>query len=508
MVPETDRNITVLIVDDDENNLQLTAKAVHSAGYEVILARDGISALEITESIIPDAVLLDIMMPGMDGLEVCRKMKDNPALSDTPVIFLSAAGEEEKIEPGLDSGGADFVSKPVSNRVLLARLHSHIQRGMLQKTLGEKNQELHLKNQSLAENKAYLQAIIEGSPVPQYVIDKQHHILSWNRAMEKYSGISRSDILGTDRHWSAFYPHPRPCLADLLLDGAITDLDQYYGNNISRSLFHDGAYEGLEFFPGNNNTGRWLLFTASPVIDESGQIIGAVETVIDLSDQKRAEESLHQVVQKLQLLSGITRHDILNKITSLFGYLALIREQIPGSEPMEYIDRAKEIIGIIQDQITFTRDYQEIGINSPEWQNIESIMKRVTGSLDTRSVSVTCDLKDLELYADPLLERVFYNLVENSLRHGIDITSIRLSVKHQGDRVTLVYEDNGGGVPDAEKENIFLRKYFKHSGFGLFLSRDILQITGFSIRECGVFRTGVRFEITVPNGYFRYSPNS
>ncbi|HWQ66984.1 MAG TPA: response regulator, partial [Methanospirillum sp.] len=441
MMPDTRKEITVLIVDDDENNLQLSAKAVYSAGYQVIMAQDGMSALEITDSIIPDAILLDIMMPGIDGLEVCKRMKGNPALSDIPVIFLSAAGEEEKIEFGLAHGGVDFVAKPVSNRVLLARLRTHIERGILQRSLHEKNQELETRNALLAEREAYLQAVIEGSPVPQFVLNRNHQVLSWNRAMEDYSGIAKSDIIGTDHHWSVFYPYPRPCLSDLILDGTI-EPDTYYEGKIKRSPFLDGAYQVVDYVPGKKTKGAWIFFTASPVIDAQGQIIGAVETLIDLSDQKHAEESLKEVVQKLYLLSEITRHDILNKITALVGCVALIGEQIPESEPRDYVNRTKDVIEVIRTQIAFTRDYQEIGIHSPEWQNMSEIISRTSDSLDMGTVSIDHHLQGLELFADPLLERVFYNLFENSLRHGTDITTIRLSAKIQEDSLIVAYEDD------------------------------------------------------------------
>lgn len=351
----------------------------------------------------------------------------------------------------------------------------------------------------------FLGAAFEGSPVPQFVLDRNHIVVSWNRAMENFSGIKCSDIIGTDRHWSAFYPYPRTCLADLLIEGKSNSVSEYYRETIRRSPFCHEAYEGIDYFYGENKTGVWLLFTASPLFDESGQIIGAVETLFDLSEGKRVEESLIRVVSKLHLLSGITRHDILNDIMTLSGYVELTRDQIPKSESMEYINRIKKTIKAIEQTISFTRDYQEIGIHSPEWQSIGRTITKAMNSLDTRPVLIEDHLGELEIYADPLLERVFYNLFDNSLRYGIDLTSIRLFTEAQEEDLILVYEDDGGGIPDTEKENIFLRKYYTNSGYGLFLSCEILQITGFSIHERGIAGSGVRFEITIPEGYFRYS---
>lgn len=503
-IPVDTGNYTVLIVDDNENNLQLAAKTIHAAGYEVILAKDGFSAMEICDKIIPDAILMDIVMPVMDGLETCRRIKKNPICTDIPVIFLSAAGEEEKIEEGLDAGGTDFVMKPLHDRILLARLKSHIERGIYQRSLRDLNEELKIKNEKIIRNQTYLHAILEGTPVPQFVLDRNHMVVSWNRAMADFSGIRSEDIIGTNHHWTAFYPEFRPCLSDLLLDGKIENLTDYYQEKIRRSSFMDGAYEVLDLLVNRKNEPRWFFFTASPIPDETGEILGAVETILDLSDQKRAEESLKQAVMKLQLLGSITRHDILNKITALFGYLALIREQIPESETMEYIDRSRDIAEVIRKQILFTRDYQSVGIEAPIWQNLQETIVKISASLDRGTIGVCNFPENIDIYGDPLLEKVFYNLVDNALRHGENLTEIRFLTRFQGKNLILICQDDGCGVPTPEKENIFYRKYFKNSGLGLFLSKEILQITGFSIRETGKEGSGACFEIMIPEGYYQY----
>ena len=108
------------------------------------------------------------------------------------------------------------------------------------------------------------------------------------------------------------------------------------------------------------------------------------------------------------------------------------------------------------------------------------------------------------MWADPLLPRVFYNLIENSFRHGKNITTIQISNEIRDDCYVIVVEDDGGGIPPTEKENIFCRKFYKNTGFGLFLSRDILQITNFTIQEKGEYNRGARFEIRIPKGYYRH----
>lgn len=154
MNSESDSHISVLIVDDNVNNLQIAAKVISKAGYGVMLAPDGTSALELITNTTPDAILLDIMMPGMNGIEVCKKIKSIKNYADIPIIFLSAVGEEDRIEEGLAIGGLDYVTKPFSERILLARLRTHIERGQYLKKIAQYTRELEEKNQNLEEMKA------------------------------------------------------------------------------------------------------------------------------------------------------------------------------------------------------------------------------------------------------------------------------------------------------------------------------------------------------------------
>ena len=130
-------------------------------------------------------------------------------------------------------------------------------------------------------------------------------------------------------------------------------------------------------------------------------------------------------------------------------------------------------------------------------------MKEAGNSLDLQTISLMSVLEDSECYADPLLPRVFYTLLENSLRHGNNTAHNRISNEMDDDSYVLVLEDDEGGIPAQEKENIFCRKFYKNTGFSLFLSRDILQITNYSIQEKGKYGVGARFLIRIPKGSFR-----
>jgi signal transduction histidine kinase len=225
---------------------------------------------------------------------------------------------------------------------------------------------------------------------------------------------------------------------------------------------------------------------------------------IDITERKHAEIALRQVIKKLTILSSITRHDILNKLSVLRGFLTMVKRNVTDPKLLGYIASEESAAAAIEHQISFTRDYENIGVNAPRWMDVRATISLALSYLDPLPVPVTVDVDDLYIYADPLLEKVFYNLVENAIRHGGKITRIAFFCQESADGLIITCEDDGKGIPRAEKENIFIRKYFHHTGLGLFLSREILGITGIGIRECGEEGVGARFEISIPGTGFRF----
>ncbi|MEN6442882.1 MAG: PAS domain S-box protein [Methanoregula sp.] len=145
---------------------------------------------------------------------------------------------------------------------------------------------------SLHNAESRLDTLMNGSPAPQFVIDADHRVILWNRALEISTGIKGSDVMGSTHPWYALYGGERPTLADLLVDGKVEQLPAYYKGKITKSKIMDGSYEVVDFFPNIGKDGSWFYLTASPVRDEKGTLLGAVETFIDVTDRVRAEEAL------------------------------------------------------------------------------------------------------------------------------------------------------------------------------------------------------------------------
>ena len=222
-----------------------------------------------------------------------------------------------------------------------------------------------------------------------------------------------------------------------------------------------------------------------------------------LPSRRWLQDALVQSNRKLNLLSSITRHDVLNQITILLAYLDLLKKKNKDPDLEPFIAKQVEATQSIRSQIVFTKEYQDVGVKEPQWQNLGSTIANAREYGRVEFVSWDDNLNSIEIYADPLLEKVFSNLISNSLMHGETVSQIRFFTEETPSALLLIYEDNGVGIPEKDKKKIFHHGFGKNTGFGLFLSREILSITGLSITETGKEGKGVRFEISIPRNLYR-----
>jgi PAS domain S-box-containing protein len=165
-----------------------------------------------------------------------------------------------------------------------------------------------LSSQTLAK-------IVNGSAIPLFVIDKEHKVTHWNTALEALSGRKSAEVIGKDDHWRSFYSEKRPSMADLIVDGASAEeIEGYYRDKSKKSALIDGAYEAEDFFPALGSKGRWLHFTASPIRDDSGAVIGAIETLIDTTERKALENNLRYYLQQITRVQEEERRYIAREL--------------------------------------------------------------------------------------------------------------------------------------------------------------------------------------------------
>ncbi len=321
--------------------------------------------------------------------------------------------------------------------------------------------------------------------------DREGNITFFNDFAQRFFGFSAMEILGRN------------------VIGTIVPASDSDGRDLAAMIReireHPERHENNENENIKKNGERvWISWTNRAIYNEKGEFAELLSVGNDITGRKRAEEALSTANRKLNLLSNVTRHDVLNQLNVLAGYLGLVRERVSDVDTAALLSRAWDSAWTIRRLIAFTKDYQEIGVHSPRWHDIASTVSSAASPLELAGVDLGVDVGDLQIYADPLLEKVFYALLDNALRHGDRIDRIRISCQGESRELTLVVEDNGIGVPPDEKERIFSRGSGRNTGYGLFIAREILSITDLSIRETGTLGEGARFEIRVPEGAYRF----
>ena len=230
---------------------------------------------------------------------------------------------------------------------------------------------------------------------------------------------------------------------------------------------------------------------------------GRVWSFLDVTERKRAEKVLKEANKKLHLLNTVTRHDVLNQLTAISTLLQLARRREDPAGVDALLGRAEQSVDTIEHQIAFMSDYQDIDVHTPRWQCPRDLLKKVIPAIPLDAVQLSCDLDPFEIYADPLLEKVFLNLVDNAVRHGGGITRIAFSARKEENGLAILCSDDGKGIPAEEKERIFNLGYGKHTGFGLYLAREILSITGIMLDEIGEAGRGALFRLRIPWDSYR-----
>jgi PAS domain S-box-containing protein len=384
-------------------------------------------------------------------------------------------------------------SHHLTHEQIILEIYSKPVFGETQKLLGFRGMAIDVTQikktqKELAEHERFLQRLIETISNPIFYKDQNGRYTGCNTAFLEYIGLPREKVIGK----SVYDISPKE-LADIY---SAKDRELFTSPGIQN-------YEAKVRYA--DGTLRDVIFNKTTLTDSEGHLEGLVGVIIDITDRKKMEGAIRVANEKLNMLASITRHDILNKLTGLRVYLDLSRELSKDPELLSFIIKEEEAAEAIERQIEFTRFYQDIGVTEPGWVDVEKAVHQQASQLllgTTMTLGVT--FSGFELFADPLIEKVFYNLIENSLRHGGNVTQIGFLITESGKDMKLVYHDNGVGIPEEDKTKLFRKGFGKHTGLGLFLSREILAITGLTITENGEPGKGVRFEILIPADRYRF----
>ncbi|PWR73763.1 histidine kinase N-terminal 7TM domain-containing protein [Methanospirillum lacunae] len=247
-----------------------------------------------------------------------------------------------------------------------------------------------------------------------------------------------------------------------------------------------------------------VSIASSLVRDPEGDPAGIILILRDITARKSAERALEIANEKVTLLSRLTRHDLSNLVTSLLGYLTLIREDGRATIDNPHFIACIDLAEKISQHLQFSHEYHMVGSHDPVWIHLPHAIQAASHDLATGSVQISMNLPEVMIYADPLFRKVIYNLFENAIRHGNSITGILISsLQSKNGDLELFIEDDGDGIREDEKELIFYHGYGKNSGLGLTMVREILSVTGISITETGIFGQGARFKLIIPSDYWK-----
>ena len=305
---EQPERLNILLVEDNEYDRAAFHRAFRDVDYACTItdctrAPEALALIETDYSAF-DVMVVDHHLPCQYGLDLCKELL--AAAVPLPLVILTGSGSELIAVEALKAGVDDYIIKDPDS----AYLH------MLPMVLTEvattfRNRLAHAEaEKSLRENRERLSSIIEGLTIPTFVIDADHVTTHWNLACEKITGVPAGEVIGTKQQWRAFYPSERPVMADLIVDDVLEEhISSHYGGKYRRSQLKDDAFEAEDFFPHLGMDGKWLFFTAAPLKDSDGGIIGAIETLQDISDRKKAELALSDSEKRhreLSITDGLT----------------------------------------------------------------------------------------------------------------------------------------------------------------------------------------------------------
>jgi PAS domain S-box-containing protein len=501
--------MTILVVDDESESRTLLTTILKAEGYEVRPADKGELALASIGVERPELILLDIRMPGMDGFEVCRRLKACEETRDIPLLFLSGSVEMSERVEGLKLGAVDFVTKPFHREELLARVRTHLELGRLRSNLERQVEE---RTAELRESEQRFRTMADAAPVMIWASGVDKLCTFFNRGWLEFTGRSLEEEQGNG--WAEGV-HP-------------DDLERccatYYSSFDERRSFQmeyrlrraDGEY-------------RWVIDRGVPRFAPGGAFQGYIGSCIDISDLKRAQqEALDR--QKLESVGALTAgiaHDFNNLLGSIIAEADLALSglntgQPPGEEIQRIITIAFRASEIVRELMVFagqeTTNFARVDV-SPL---VEEMLELLKVSISKHAILKADLRKDLPAIIGHAaqIRQVIMNLIINASeaigekKGVITVTTSRINGDKdraagnaidvpEGDWIRLEVSDTGRGMTEEQISRIF-DPYFTTKlggrGLGLAVVHGVVRTHGGMINVVSATNQGTKFQILLPSG--------
>jgi len=312
---------------------------------------------------------------------------------------------------------------------------------------------------ALKEREEELFQIIQGNSIPTFVINTKHEVTHWNKAAENLTGVTAKEMIGTKNHWKPFYSEERPVMADIIVNG-LSDkkLNKYYLDKFRRSSLIEGAFEGEGFFPDMGEKGKWLFFSVNPLKALNGNIIGAIETLQDTTERKKAEEALKETNQSLEELVYIASHDLQSPLISMEGFATDVLNNYRDKLDEQGVHQLERIKANVQRMHTLVLSLLDISrlntkknpfITFSTGKVVEKVLSDLSLIIEKAGEKVETENMP-NIFGDKTrIEVVFRNLVTNSVTYGGKNIEIGFA---DG---TFFVKDDGIGIDKDQLENIF-----------------------------------------------------
>ncbi|MDD2741799.1 MAG: PAS domain S-box protein [Rhodocyclaceae bacterium] len=414
--------------------------------------------------------------------------------------------------------GMVFFARDITQRLQaereLAAYHQNLER-----VVSERTAELKITQSSLAQ-------IIDGSPVPTLVLGADHSITHWNAACESITGLKASEMIGTRQQWKAFYARERPIMADAIMDGT---LDQHYAKSkilFRRSSAVEHGMEGEDYFP---RLQRWLFFTAAPLFDTQGNIVGAIETLQDVTERKTSEAALiaakgvaeMAATAKADFLSNMS-HEIRTPMNAVIGLTHLLLNTTLSPKQSDYVARIKGagqmLLGLINDILDFSKiEAGQMQLETTDF-SLDDVLNNVSTVVQTRAQEKGLELHYVvdssvpgNLLGDPLrLAQILVNLLGNAIKFTAQGSiTVYLNAKPNADgqlALEVAVEDTGIGMSPEQMSKLFqafsqadssITRRYGGSGLGLTICKRLCQLMGGEITVSSESGKGSTFRFTV-----------
>jgi PAS domain S-box-containing protein len=504
---------TVLLVDDNPQNLQVLYETLKDRGYRLLIANDGEKAMALSERHRPEVILLDIMMPGMDGYEVCRRLKSNPETAATAVIFLSALDDVDAKVKGFALGGADYIAKPFQPQEVFARVHTHAQVVLLERQLQARNRKLE------SDQSRILDAISEGI----YGLDSAGGIVFANAAAALITRCTIEELIGRNFFELHFQRTgvpgaSEPVAAAVPVQTTCAQGIAEHQRNISM-LRQDGSrfpaeYRATPKFENDELDGAVVVFRdITSELENDLALENARETVQEQRDQlahasrlatmgEMAAGFAHEVNQPLTAITNYARV-ALRMLAEEAADRELISQTLGKIEAQSH--RASEVIRRI-------RTFVKKPAAGKEVLSVQSLLEetRQFAEVDARNNEIDIQVRVEggvpDVLADPVqVQQVALNLIRNALEStrdaGRDLPVLVHAERQGPDSVKITVTDQGEGLPQEAEDRLFLPFYTTKEngmGIGLTLCRSLIQAQGGDIRFERPESGGACFAFTLP----------